>query len=158
MPLVLRIADYLDRVARFGAATSLLLSLILAVTQVVLRNVAQVGIPWIDHVLRHLVLYVALFGAVLACRADRHIRLDVLRTFAPAASARLSRVFDFATAGVCALLAFAAARFWLVEWANASPGMRWIALLPVILPIGFALLALAFLLRAIAPPPREGAE
>lgn len=107
--------------------------------------------------LRHLVLYVALFGAVLACRAGRHIRLDVMPTLAPRVWARITRACDLATAVVCALLAVAAARFWLVEWANAPPGTRWIALLPVILPVGFAALALAFLLRAIAPP-EEAAE
>jgi TRAP-type C4-dicarboxylate transport system permease small subunit len=136
-----------------------LLGLILAVTQLVLRNVAQVGLPWIDHLLRHLVLYVALFGAVVACRPGRHIRLDVVGALAPAASAHLGRLFDCIAAVVCALLAVAAARFWLVEWSSAPPGMRWIAVLPVILPVGFALIALAFLLRAMAPPPHsESAE
>ncbi len=125
-------------------------------TQVVLRNVAQIGLPWIDHLLRHLVLYVALFGAILACRPGRHIRLDVVGALAPAASARLGRLFDFMAAVVCALFAFAAARFWLVELSSAPPGTRWIAVLPVILPAGFGLLALAFLLRAIAPPPQSG--
>jgi TRAP-type C4-dicarboxylate transport system permease small subunit len=141
----------LDRAAGAAAAASLLFSLILAVTQVVLRNVTQIGLPWIDHVLRHLVLYVALFGAVAAVRAGRHIRLDVMSSLFPSAGKHFVRSMDLAAAIVCGLLAVAAARFGMVEWSSAAPGARWIAALPLILPAGFAMVSLAFLFHAVAP-------
>lgn len=154
---VTRVAAIVDRIARIGAAASLLLALTLALTQIVLRNAAQIGLPWIDHLLRYLVLYVAMFGAALACLRGRHIRLDIVGNLSVRGAALIARLFNLATAVVCGLLCVAAYRFWMAEWTNASPGSEWVAVLAIILPVGFALLAAAFVLRA-ANPPTAGAD
>ena len=40
------------------------------------RNIFGAGIVWIDPLLRVLVLWVAIAGAVVATRNDNHIRID----------------------------------------------------------------------------------
>ena len=54
---------------------------ILAVTQIAYRNVAGGGLAWIDPLLRMLVLWVALSGAVIASRTDNHIRIDLFAKY-----------------------------------------------------------------------------
>jgi TRAP-type C4-dicarboxylate transport system permease small subunit len=137
-------------------AASLLALLGLAVVQIVLRNVAHVGLPWIDHVSRQLVLYVALLGAVTAAARNRHIRLDLFGRINPSFALRLERVFALGAAVVCALFAVAAWRFWWVEWQSAPPGTsRALVAAVLILPGGFALLALSYLLRALGVAERR---
>lgn len=147
-----RVTAIVDRIALIGAAASLLLALSLALAQIVLRNAAQIGLPWIDHLLRYLVLYVAMFGAVLACHRGRHIRIGIVSNLPAHTAGSLMRLFDMATAGVCGLLCVAAYRFWISEWTHATPGSEWVAALAVILPAGFAMLSAAFVLRAACPP------
>lgn len=93
-----------------------------------------------------------MLGAVLATDYDRHIKVDIAATFLPRIAALLQRPFQFLAAGVCGLLSNAAWHFWREEWTYAASGEAWIAVLEFILPLGFALLALHFLLLAFGPP------
>lgn len=92
-----------------------------------------------------------MLGAVLATDFDRHIKVDIAATLLPRVAALLQRPFQFLAAGVCGLLSNAAWHFWREEWAYAAPGEAWIAALEIILPVGFALLALHFLLLGLGP-------
>ncbi|MBI2341120.1 MAG: TRAP transporter small permease subunit, partial [Deltaproteobacteria bacterium] len=49
--------------------------IVLGFLQVVLRNFFGSGISWADVTVRHLVLWVGFFGAVLATIENRHITL-----------------------------------------------------------------------------------
>ena len=49
---------------------------VLAVTQIFYRNIFGSGVVWIDPMLRVMVLWVAIAGAVVATRTDNHIRID----------------------------------------------------------------------------------
>lgn len=50
----------------------------LSVYQIVLRNVFESGLYWADPLLRVLVLWLAMFGAMVATRETGHIRVDAL--------------------------------------------------------------------------------
>lgn len=52
--------------------------IVLACYQIGLRWLTSGGIPWIDPLLRYLVLWSGLLGAVLATARDGHISLDVI--------------------------------------------------------------------------------
>jgi TRAP-type C4-dicarboxylate transport system permease small subunit len=52
--------------------------ILLAVGQIVLREVFDTGIIWADQLVRLIVLWLAMMGAMAACREDRHIRIDAL--------------------------------------------------------------------------------
>jgi TRAP-type C4-dicarboxylate transport system permease small subunit len=55
----------------------------LAFAQIVLRNGFDGGIVWADSLLRIMVLWIALIGAVVASRDQRHINIDLISRFLP---------------------------------------------------------------------------
>ena len=144
-----RIVATLGRLEAFIAGSCLLLLLFLSLSQIVARNFFDTGFPWADTLSRHLVLYVTFFGAALAVREDRHIRIDLV---IPWSSDRLRhvlyRVFYIMGAVITGFLCYAAIRFWQSEWEFAVAGERWSVILGLVLPFGFGLLAFHFILLA----------
>lgn len=132
--------------------------LLLAGMQIVLRNAFGTGLGWIDPVLRILVLWVGMLGAVVATREDRHISIDVLSRFAPAVMLPwLKRVTAIATAIVCGLLAWHTFRFVRDErmYSDVEVAGVPVWLWQAILPFGFALMTWRFLFNALFPEPPE---
>lgn len=126
----------------------LLLTMIgLAVSQIVLRNVFDTGITWADSLLRILVLWIALIGALVATRQQQHINIDVISKFLPATTKRLvAASVALFSAGVCSMLAYYCFDFVRMEY--EAPVMAF-ANIPTwwcesIMPIGFALMAIRF--------------
>lgn len=125
--------------------TLLLGMVFLSFTQVVLRNVAATGFPWADVVLRHLVLAVGMFGAVLAARQGRQISIDLLSRIAgKRITMLLSWIGGLFTIVISLLMARAA---WVFVAAERSFGSELFSGLPawyfqVVIPLGFGLLAL----------------
>ena len=62
-------------------ATLLVAMLALACTQIVLRNFFDSGISWADPMIRALVLWTGLVGAIAAARSNKHIRIDLLARY-----------------------------------------------------------------------------
>jgi C4-dicarboxylate transporter, DctQ subunit len=92
------------------AAVALLVSL--GFLQILFRNLISVGIVWMDPFLRHLVLWIALLGASMATRENRHIRIDVLSVYLPPALQRpVLGGLQFFSALICLLLVSPAIRF-----------------------------------------------
>jgi len=60
----------------------------LGAAQILFRNVISIGLVWIDPLLSHLVLWVALLGASIATREDRHIVIEILPERLPASVRR----------------------------------------------------------------------
>lgn len=151
--LLLRFRRLLTRAETALAGLSLLLLVGLTLAQTVARNLFDTGLPAADAVSRHLVLYILFFGAALAAEGQRHIRIDVVSAWlSQAALDRLHRPLNALAMLVCLLFTQAAARFWLDEWTYVSAAERWQTLVNVILPLGFGLLSLHFLLAALLGP------
>jgi TRAP-type C4-dicarboxylate transport system permease small subunit len=91
-----------------GILVGLLATMIgLAVAQIVLRNLFNSGIIWSDALLRVLVLWVGLLGAMAATRDDRQITIDVLSRALPKRwKAGIRVVTDLFTSVVCAAVAW----------------------------------------------------
>jgi len=51
--------------------------------QIVLRNVFSIGLTWSDGLIRLIVLWLALIGAVAACREGRHITMGAVTRWLP---------------------------------------------------------------------------
>jgi TRAP-type C4-dicarboxylate transport system permease small subunit len=86
--------------------------LLLGFLQILFRNLISVGIVWIDSLVRHLVLWIALLGASIATRENRHITIDVLSgRLAPGRYSRLQGAVQLFSAAVCFLLVLPAVRF-----------------------------------------------
>jgi TRAP-type C4-dicarboxylate transport system permease small subunit len=117
----------------------------LAGAQILFRNLLDVSILDVDQLLRLLVLWVALLGAVAASREGKHIRMDVLARWLPGrVRAGAQALTDIFTIGVCVLLAWQAVRFIRAEAGTMAFGAlpSWVAQL--ILPAAFALIALRY--------------
>lgn len=149
-----RVSRRLVQVESTLAALSLLLLLTLVLAQILLRNVYNVGLPIAETLSRYLVLYVTFFGAALAIGEDRHIQMDVLVRWLPRSwQLRLHRMLATIAVAVASAFTLAAGRVWLDEWRYAPDAERWLAVLIAIVPLGFGLLSVHFLL-AIAVSPR----
>ena len=140
----------LTRLEEWLAAASILLLIGLSLTQIVARNVFDTGFPGMDKLGRQLVLYVAFLGAALAVTLDRHIRVDIAAHWlSPDWRARLYRPFCLLSAVVCALFLDAAVRFLQQAWLFSPVSERWLVMLAVIIPAGYFLLLVHFLLESI---------
>ncbi len=126
--------------------------LVMAFLQVVLRNVFSYGFLWADIVLRHLVLWIAFLGASLATSQERHISIDALTRFLPERAKHAARVLTNLFAAVVCYY-FMTASFAFVQ-SEAEAGTTLSANIPVwyaevIIPVGFGLLVIHFLVRAV---------
>lgn len=145
---------------RVGSAleTSLLVlilgsMILLAFAQIVLRNFADIGFLWGDELLRMLVLWVALAGAVAASRSDKHINIAVLDRFLPPRLKCLVQLLTHLfTAAICALVAWYSLQFVLTskEYEDLILGDIPAWILQSILPIGFGLIAWRYSLFVIS--------
>ena len=104
LQLLLRMIHVLED----GVLVTLLLTMIsLAVSQIVLRNAFDTGITWADSLLRVLVLWIALIGALVATRQQQHINIDLISRFLPVSAKRfVSAIVALFSAAVCAMLAY----------------------------------------------------
>lgn len=148
---------WLDRIENGLIAILVLAMVLLAGAQIVLRNFFETGLSWADPLLRAMVLWAAMLGALAAAREDKHIGLDVLAHFVHGTARRAMRVVTLLfAAGICATMAWYG--YGLVELdfggTNTIAGIpNW--LVEAIIPVGFGLLALRFALRAFLPPRNE---
>lgn len=150
---VLRQLDAFGRLAENIALVTLLSGLILiAVGQIVLREVFETGFIWADELIKLIVLWLAMVGSIAACRDNRHIRIDLLSHVLPPTIVTVSRiVVDLFAAGVSAVIAWHAWRFLGLEIEFEDTVLidtpAWIAHL--ILPLAFALIAYRFIVGAL---------
>jgi TRAP-type C4-dicarboxylate transport system permease small subunit len=138
----------LERAGKWGEDAILVLILtamiLLASSQIVLRNFLDMGFIWGDEILRMLVLWVAVAGAVAASRNDKHISIDVLNRFLPPRVALAVKVLvDLFTAVVCGIVAWHSLAFVQTshEFEDVLLGNIPAWILQAVLPVGFALIA-----------------
>ena len=145
--------DRLGTLAENAALVILLGSLILlAVGQIVLREVFETGIFWADELIKLLVLWLAMAGSVAATRDNRHIRVDALSHLLPKSVVRIIRLaVDTFAAVVCAVIAFHSYRYLRLEMEFADTVMidtpAW--LVHVIVPVAFALICYRFFVNVL---------
>ena len=127
----------------------ILLMVVLAGGQIILRNLFELSFLSIDQLLRLLVLWVAMFGAVAASRADKHINVDVFsRYLKPRVRAGVRAVTSLFTLVVVSVLVWQAIRFVMSESEIQQTVLGnipiWAA--EMIMPVAFALIALRYAL------------
>jgi TRAP-type C4-dicarboxylate transport system permease small subunit len=128
--------------------------ILLSIYQVLARNFFSEGAVWIDPMLRMLVLWVGLAGAVVATRTDNHIRIDILTKYLPAGlRGHVQRLVYLFTISICLLITWHATRFVISEYEYASMAFASIPtwLTASIIPVGFFLIAMRYLLLFIKP-------
>lgn len=141
-------------------ALLVLILVVLAGGQIVLRVFFSTGLSWADPFARTLVLWTGMLGALAAVRDEKHIALDLLQKFLRPRAQRVVRVATFCFAAlICAAMAWHSLGLVSIDYAEGlqtSGGSSLAALraclAETILPVGFALMALRFVMRAFAPP------
>ncbi len=131
--------------------------ILLAVGQIILRDVWDAGVAWGDPLLRVSVLWIGMLGAMAATRDNNHITVDIFSRYL---SSRLKRIAQIVTggfaSGICAILAYEGARFVAMDYQAGTTSFSDIPswCFEIIIPIGFSVMALRFLFVAISPVSR----
>jgi len=153
------ILNRLEKAGTLAEDTVLLVILIsmilLAGTQIFLRNFFDTNLFWGDEMLRLMVLWLTVAGGLAASRMNKHISIAVLDRFLPDGVQVAIKVFiDLFTAAVCGLFSWHSARFVMSSYEFGDTLMKntpaW--MLQIILPIGFGLMAYRHLVFAIKRP------
>jgi TRAP-type C4-dicarboxylate transport system permease small subunit len=127
--------------------------IVLAPLQIILRSALDTSIVWADPLLRVLVLWVGLLGAVAASRDHRQITVDVLSRVlsgrAVAAAATLTSLFTAAVAGI---VATHGVRFVVSEFRFESVAFSGIPAwaLASVIPFAFAVIAVRNGIRSVS--------
>jgi TRAP-type C4-dicarboxylate transport system permease small subunit len=148
-----RVFERLERAARIAEDAVLVLLLggmiLLAASQILLRNFLDIGFIWSDEALRLLVLWVAVAGAVAASRGDRHINIPILDRFLPGRWGVLKGVVIHGfTAAICGVVAWHGTLFVRSsrEFGDILLGGVPAWILQLVLPVGFALICYRYAL------------
>jgi len=126
--------------------------ILLACTQIFLRTVMSSGLLWADPLLRYLVLWSGLLGAVAATGQGKHIALDVLSRKMPKS---IAPWVNLATLLFCCLasagLAWAGVIFIQgeLEFGSAGPLSLPLWFWNSIFPVAFCLITIKYLLLLI---------
>lgn len=157
-----RIANFFSGLDRAGthAEDALLLvilfsMILLAGTQIFLRNFFDSGLFWGDEMLRLMVLWLTIAGGLAASRMDKHISIAVVDRFLPMKAQLVTKVIiDLFTASICALFAWHSARFVMGSYEYGDLLMRSVPAwtMQIILPVGFTLMAFRHIVLAITRP------
>ena len=123
-------------------------TILLAASQIVLRNLFDSGLIWADPTLRIMVLWLSLLGAIAATRENRHIRIDLFsHRLSKRSRSTLSIINNLFSAFVCGIITWHAIRFVHLEWQDGailfSSLPAWLG--EIIIPIGFGVMTLRFL-------------
>lgn len=137
-----------------GILSVLLLTMItMAVLQIVLRNIFDSGIIWGDELVRILVLWTGLIGAMIASRSNNHISIDILSRYLSKqvknAASLLTHLF---TCAVCGTMTWFSLSFVIME---KQDGLNAFSKVPAwvcesIIPFAFAIISLRYLFLSIS--------
>jgi TRAP-type C4-dicarboxylate transport system permease small subunit len=130
----------------------LLLMIIIAVIQIVMRNFMGTGLIWAESLLRITVLWLALLGAMVASRKNEHIAIDVLADKLPKKlKGIIVRLTRTVTALICFTIAWFSLKFVLDEYEYGGIAFGIIPhwLCESIIPFSFFVMAIRYLASAI---------
>ncbi|TKB11778.1 TRAP transporter small permease [Desulforhopalus sp. IMCC35007] len=140
-----RMSWVVNRFEELVLSTILITMILLACTQIFLRTFFTSGLLWADPLLRYLVLWSGLLGAVAATGQGKHIALDIIGKNMPAVFAPwLALLCHIFSCLVAAGLTWAAVIFIRGEWEYSAAG-------PLSLPLWFwnSIFPLAFFCMAV---------
>ena len=128
------------------------LMLFMAVFQIILRNFFSSGVLWGQAMIRILVLWVGLLGAMVATRDNNHINIDILSRYLPKNLRNIShliiQLFAASACGVMSWLSFRFVRsemeYETIAYANIP---AWVC--ESIIPIAFFVICIRYLIMAV---------
>lgn len=152
MKPILLIDKWLEKISGWMLVTLLGSMIVMAFGQVILRNFFDSSIEWGDIFLRHLVLWVGYFGAVIATGEGRHLRIEFVSKLVSEKPRKVFFIITSMFAGIiCYLLMQASISFVQLEMESDStiildlPSWYFI----VIIPIGYGMISFRFFIRSL---------
>lgn len=142
----------LDRIETGLLCLLLFAVIVLGGSQIVLRNYFSYSLFWADELIRLAVLWLAVLGAMVASKEGRHLAIGIVPRYFPEAWHRPARVIAMAFATiVTGFLSWHAARFVADTRSFGDTVLGGLPAWPfqLILPAGFALMALRFLRHTV---------
>jgi TRAP-type C4-dicarboxylate transport system permease small subunit len=121
--------------------------LMLAVVQILARNLFQSGLVWGDVAVRIMVLWVGLIGAMVATRQNKHITIDILSRYLPPRFSRpINAILNLFSAMVCGTAAYFSFRFVRFEYIDGAAAFGsvplWVA--ESVIPLALSVMALRY--------------
>lgn len=127
---------------------------VMVMLEIILRNFYQSGITGGDDLIRHLVLWIAFFGAGVATRSNAHVKMDALTNFLPDSWLKYSYVIvNLFSSMISGVLVYASVKFVYIEYgAHGHSSFLHVPLwaMEIILPVGYSLLAGRFVYNGIS--------
>ena len=148
-PKIRATIDFLEKTV----LSLLLLAMIgLACLQIVMRNIFSSGFADAESILRMMVLWVGLLGAIAASRSHKHIAIDVITRVLSDDVKRVVHTFIYLfVATVCTIITWHATRFVAMEFEAGEVAFgsvpAWIT--ELILPFAFGTIALHYFAATI---------
>ena len=142
-----RVQSILFRIEDTILASLLMLMIGLVVLQIFLRNLFDSGLVWSDSLVRTLVLWVGLVGAMVASRQGNHITIDILDRYLPAQTKRpVNFIVELFTASICTIAAYYSLLFVKMEFIDGGRAFAQIPtwLCEAIIPFAFTVIALRY--------------
>ena len=152
----MRILKQIDRFLEKteGNLIVLLLSLMISLSfgQMILRNLFDMGVLWIDTLLRQWVLWLGFLGASIAVNHNKHISIEVFSGVSPLFGEYFIKAFIRFSAGIISIfLAWSAWSFMIFEKDSKSVLLldipTWI--FQSILPYSFLVISIRFIIGGI---------
>ncbi len=147
-----RVITWLHRIEDGILVGLLLIMMLVATAQILLRNLFDSGLAWGDPMVRVLVLWIGLLGAMAATRTGRHIRIDIASRYLPRSMRRAAGfIVHLGTGIICGLLTWTGLKLVIMEKAFGTPAFGgvpvWVC--SMIIPVAFAVICLRYLLLAL---------
>jgi len=144
-----RVQMILHRVEDSILVGLLLLMITMSVLQIFLRNLFESGIVWSDVLVRILVLWVGLAGAMVASRKGDHINIDLMDRYLPEHGKIVVNFFiELFTASICTAVAYYSLRFVQIEFFDGGMAFAsvpiWVC--EAIIPFAFMVIAIRYFL------------
>jgi len=148
-----RVLRALARVEDTLLVLMLLALVVLSGGQILLRNLFDTGLLDLDSILRLLVLWSAMFGAMVATRQRRQIHIDVWsERLGPRARLVVRLLIQLFTTGVCAVVAWNTGAFVVLEYGTGSTVFAsvptWLA--AGIFPLAFGLITFHYVVHLVS--------
>lgn len=130
----------------------LLLMIVMAVLQIFLRNLFVTGIVWSDVLVRILVLWLGLMGAMVASRQGNHINIDIMdRYLSERKKIIVKFIVEVFTAFICLIVAYYSLQFVVIEFVDGGTAFAEVPtwLCEAIIPFAFAVIAIRYFILAL---------
>lgn len=151
-PVLSKLHQFLLKIEAIMTIGLLLSMMLIATVQIVMRNLFDSGLLWAESYIRVAVLWLALFGAMLASRHHKHLAIDALiPRLSPPVQYWLKRFNDLFSAVICFIISYHSSFFIYSDYQEGSIAFATVPswLCEVIIPIAFALIGYRYLLTAL---------